>query len=148
MKKVVFNPCEVLDGYYIFQPFAYQMYFDIFSQLNPEKTFNYHHTKVDDEYVYYLNGNIVDSNDLSELLLLNRECPALIELVEKTRGKCVQPRYMSTFDTNDTYLVIAEIPDVNYTIKSFDTGQEMKSERIVEIHREWSYKDGKVVVSS
>jgi len=126
-----------------------QMYFDIFSRLKPEKTFNYHHTKVDDEYVHYLNGNIVNNNDLSELLLLNRECPALIELVEKTCGKCVQPRYMSSYDTNETYLVIVEIPDdVNYTIRNFDTGQEMKSERVVEIHRECSYKDGKVVVSS
>jgi len=147
MKRIVFNPCDALDGYYTFQPFAYQMYFDILSQLK-ESAFNYHFTKVDDVCVHYLNGNIIDDNDLSELLLLNRECPALIELVEKTCGKCVQPRYISRCDANDTYLVIAEIPDVNYTIRSFDTGQEMKSERIVEIHREWGYQEGKVIVSS
>jgi len=128
-QKVVFNPFS--DSLSLKNSLV-KRYFEILAELNPGK--DYIHTykvdpscdveenpEFDDQIVIHsLNGKFWNEDRV------DRDCPALVRLVEETKGHCVF----------DGQAIIAELPDgVEWEIFSWDTDRE----EIHEKHRSWSF---------
>lgn len=133
MTKVVFNPYS---DFLLLKNSAVKRYFEILAELNPTKKYLYsfevdtswdveENTPFDDKVgvTHFVNGD--DFNPIS----VPRDCPALIQLVEETDGRCV----------DYGQAVIAELPDdVEWEILSWDGGGE-SFEEVHEKHRKWAF---------
>ena len=113
---------------------AVKRYFEILAELNPTKKYDYE-LKINNrcciidccewyDVTHLLNGESWWDGEIQ------RDCPALVRLVEETNGQCV--RYGPA--------VIAELPDdVEWEILSWDGGGE-SFEEVHEKHRKWVFE--------